>query len=197
MTLESANTNLDCVAEPRKFHHLQREQYRDYRMANHTGIILQMSENVEEVQTDRTNKEEHFPNEGRMTSQQRPERQKSVGKQSGETHRFIVTITDDKVTEIVSLAEDAERTNISDTNSAIRNHFENRNTQHLVQSSRQISSPRITVAPSMEQDFKSDDYQEKKRCCRFQQVVAGRSAVLLPRQSVALPKAQDRYLVLE
>ena len=197
MTLESANTNLNCVAEPRKSHHFQREQYRDYRMANHTGIILQMSENVEEVQTDRTNKEEHFPNEGRMTSQQRPERQKSVGKQSGETHRFIVTITDDKVTEIVSLAEDAERTNISDTNSAIRNHFENRNTQHLVQSSRQISSPRKTVAPSMEQDFTSDDYQEKKRCCRFQQVVAGRSAVLLPRQSVALPKAQDRYLVLE
>ena len=174
VAVKFSNTNVTYDAQSRESHHLQQEQYRDYRMAKHTGISLQMAENVEEVETDRINIEEYFPKEVRMASHQRSERPKSVEKPTGETHRFIVTVADGKVTNIVPLSEDAERTNTSDTNSAIRNLFENTNTDHLVQCSRKISRPRRTVVPTLEDDFKSDDYQEETQTKTLLQVPTGR-----------------------
>ena len=174
VAVKSENTNITHDSESTGSHYLQQEQYRDYRIAKHTGISLQMAENVEEVEAGRINIEEYFPKEVRMTSHQRSERPNSVEKPTGETHRFIVTVADGKVTDIVPLSEDAERKNTSDTNNAIRNLFENTNTDHLVQRSRKISGPTRTVVPTMEDDFKSDDYQEETQTQTLLQITACR-----------------------
>ena len=174
VAVKSENTNITHDSESTGSHYLQQEQYRDYRIAKHTGISLQMAENVEEVEAGRINIEEYFPKEVRMTSHQRSERPNSVEKPTGETHRFIVTVADGKVTDIVPLSEDAERKNTSDTNNAIRNLFENTNTDHLVQRSRKISGPTRTVVPTMEDDFKSDDYQEETQTKTLLQITACR-----------------------
>ena len=197
MAVKSANTNVTYDAESRESHHLQQEQYRDYRMAEHNGIALQMAEKVEEVETDRISKEGYFPEEVRMASHQKSERPKSVEKPTGKTHRFIVTVADGKVTKIVPLSEDAERTNTSDTNSAIRNLFENTDTEHLAQRSRKISRPRRTVVPKLEDDFKSDDYQEETQTKTLLQVPTGRRrAVSGPPSTTISDLAQSSSQIL-